>query len=298
MNEHELLLFDRLEIIKSTVNKYGEENFYISFSGGKDSTMLHYLVDKAIPGNKIPRVFINTGIEYNDIVNFVKGFAENDERFVILNPTKSVKQTLELYGYPFKSKEHSLKVGAYKRGSRAKSVMVYKNGYDGIGNSWFQCPKKLLYQYDESFTLNISDKCCYKMKKEPIHEWEKQNNKKIAMTGMRKAEGGQRANIARCVITRGGKIVKFHPLLVVNDAFEQWFIDKYQIKLCKLYYPPFNFDRTGCKGCPFALHLQDQLNKMELFLPNERKQCEMIWKPVYDEYRRIGYRLKDKSKGD
>ena len=62
MNEHELLLFDRLEIIKSTVNKYGEENFYISFSGGKDSTMLHYLVDKAIPDNKIPRVFINTGI--------------------------------------------------------------------------------------------------------------------------------------------------------------------------------------------------------------------------------------------
>lgn len=136
------------------------------------------------------------------------------------------------------------------------------------------------------------------MKKEPIHEWEKQNNKKIAMTGMRKAEGGQRANIARCVITRGGKIVKFHPLLVVNDAFEQWFIEKYQIKLCKLYYPPFNFDRTGCKGCPFALHLQDQLNKMELFLPNERKQCELIWKPVYDEYRRIGYRLKDKRRGE
>lgn len=97
------------------------------------------------------------------------------------------------------------------------------------------------------------------------------------------------------MITRGGKIVKFHPLLVVNDDFEQWYIDKYQINLCKLYYPPFNFDRTGCKGCPFALHLQDQLNKMELFLPNERKQCEMIWKPVYEEYRRIGYRLKDKK---
>ena len=27
-------------------------------------------------------------------------------------------------------------------------------------------------------------------------------------------------------------------------------------------------------------------------LPNERKQCEFIWKPVYEEYRRIGYRLK------
>lgn len=70
--DNELLLFDRLEIIKSTIKKYGEENFYISFSGGKDSTVLHYLVDMALPDNKIPRVFINTGIEYNDIVNFVK----------------------------------------------------------------------------------------------------------------------------------------------------------------------------------------------------------------------------------
>lgn len=30
---------------------------------------------------------------------------------------------------------------------------------------------------------------------------------------------------------------------------------------------------------------------MENLLPDERKQCEIIWKPVYDEYRRIGYRL-------
>lgn len=30
---------------------------------------------------------------------------------------------------------------------------------------------------------------------------------------------------------------------------------------------------------------------MEKLLPNERKACEIIWKPVYDEYRRIGYRL-------
>jgi hypothetical protein len=30
---------------------------------------------------------------------------------------------------------------------------------------------------------------------------------------------------------------------------------------------------------------------MEELLPNERKACEVIWKPVYEEYRRIGYRL-------
>lgn len=55
-------------MIRKTIEKYGEENFYISFSGGKDSTVLHHLIDEAIPGNKIPRVFINTGIEPIDYI--------------------------------------------------------------------------------------------------------------------------------------------------------------------------------------------------------------------------------------
>lgn len=36
MNDNELLLFDRLEKIKQVINQYGEDNFYLSFSGGKD----------------------------------------------------------------------------------------------------------------------------------------------------------------------------------------------------------------------------------------------------------------------
>lgn len=290
--DNELVLFDRIEIIKTTIAKYGEENFYISFSGGKDSTVLHYLVDMAIPGNNIPRVFINTGIEYFDIVKFVKELANKDDRFIILQPAQSIKKICETYGYPFKSKEHSLKVGLYQNGSRSKSVLAYKNGFDDIESSRFQCPKSLLYQYEDTFEIKISDKCCYKLKKEPIHKWEKANNKPIAITGMRKEEGGQRANIASCIITRKSKVVKFHPLLVVDEEFEDWFIKKYNVQLCKLYYPPYNFDRTGCKGCPFALKLQEQLDVMEKLMPNELNQCEMIWKPVYSEYRRIGYRLK------
>ena len=69
-------------------------------------------------------------------------------------------------------------------------------------------------------------------------------------------------------------------------------IKKYDIKLPEVYYPPFNFDRTGCKGCPFNIQIQHELDIMDKLLPQERKQCEIIWKPVYDEYRRIGYRLK------
>lgn len=59
---------DRIDSVQKVIKKYGEENFVISFSGGKDSTVLSALVDIAIPGNTIPRVFINTGIEYKAIV--------------------------------------------------------------------------------------------------------------------------------------------------------------------------------------------------------------------------------------
>ena len=70
--DNDLILWDRLEVIKTTIQKYGEENFYLSFSGGKDSTVVHHLLDMALPDNKIPRIFSNTGIEYNAIVEFVR----------------------------------------------------------------------------------------------------------------------------------------------------------------------------------------------------------------------------------
>ena len=69
MTENEFILEDRLGVIRDTINKYGEDNFYLSFSGGKDSTVVHHLL---VPNNKIPRVFSNTGIEYNAIVEFVR----------------------------------------------------------------------------------------------------------------------------------------------------------------------------------------------------------------------------------
>lgn len=71
-----------------------------------------------------------------------------------------------------------------------------------------------------------------------------------------------------------------------------WYIKSRGIRLCKLYYPPYNFKRTGCKGCPFNIELQAELDILAEFMPGERKQCETIWKPVYDEYRRLGYRLR------
>ena len=287
--EDDLILFDRLNIIRDVVNKYGQENFYISFSGGKDSTVLHYLVDEALPGNNIPRVFVNTGIEYIDIVKYVKQIAKKDDRIKIINPSRNVKKTLEKDGYPFKSKEFSHVLAIYQRSGMQKTVIRYLNDE----RSKYKCPNTLRYMFQDNFNVKISEKCCLRLKKEPFKKWEKENKKSITLTGMMATEGGLRESIPSCIIkNKNGDIKKFHPLLKATNEWEEWYIKERNIKLCKLYYPPFNFNRTGCKGCPFALGLQEQLETMEHFLPAERKQCEYLWKPVYGEYRRIGYRLK------
>lgn len=109
---------------------------------------------------------------------------------------------------------------------------------------------------------------------------------------MRASEGGLRNNIT-CTVFNEGELKKFHPLAPLTEDFINWFIDTQNIKLCELYYPPFNFKRTGCKGCPYAQDLQKELEIMSYFLPTERKQCEYIWQPIYKEYRRINYRLND-----
>ena len=115
MIDNEFLLYDRLTKIQSVIRKYGEENFYISFSGGKDSTVLSALVDMALPDNKIPRVYANTGIELNMIRDFVFEKQKQDERIIVIKPSVPIKKMLERDGYPFKSKMHSTYVKKYRR---------------------------------------------------------------------------------------------------------------------------------------------------------------------------------------
>lgn len=221
--DYELTLFDRLEVIKSTNEKYDlEHNAYLSYSGGKDSTILHHLLDMALPNNRIPRVFINTGIEYQMIVDFVKGLASKDDRFVILQPSIPIKPMLERVGYPFKSKEYSLYVQQFQKNGLSKTVDRYLNPSESRKD--YGCPKTLRYQFTRNFKLKISNQCCYELKKKPIHEWQKKNNRAITITGMRKNEGGNRKNIQGCILTdTKGKLIKFHPLLIVDDEWENWF---------------------------------------------------------------------------
>jgi 3'-phosphoadenosine 5'-phosphosulfate sulfotransferase (PAPS reductase)/FAD synthetase len=87
--------------IREWVNEYGESGVYVSFSGGKDSTVLLDIVRQNYPN--IPAVFVDTGLEYPEIREFVKTF----DNVVWLKPKMTFKEVIEKYGYPFISKEVS-----------------------------------------------------------------------------------------------------------------------------------------------------------------------------------------------
>jgi hypothetical protein len=71
----------------------------VSFSGGKDSTVLLHIARQIYPG--IPAVFSNTGLEYPEIQKFVKSFDNVD----IVTPAMNFAQVISVYGYPLIGKE-------------------------------------------------------------------------------------------------------------------------------------------------------------------------------------------------
>ena len=83
--------------IRDWVNEFGQEGVYVSFSGGKDSTVLVDIVRNRLGLTDIPLVFMNTGLEFPEIVKFVQTF----DNVVMLRPKMNFKQVIEKYGYPF-----------------------------------------------------------------------------------------------------------------------------------------------------------------------------------------------------
>ena len=87
--------------IKEWVDFYGVDGVYISFSGGKDSTVLLHIARSMYPN--IKAVFSYTGLELPPIRSFVK----THENVDWLKPKLTFGEIVKQYGYPLFSKEIS-----------------------------------------------------------------------------------------------------------------------------------------------------------------------------------------------
>lgn len=78
-------------------------NIFVSFSGGKDSTVLLDLVRETLCDDSIQAVFANTGLEYAQIQRFVRETPNSE----IIRPRMRFDEVISTYGYPIISKEVS-----------------------------------------------------------------------------------------------------------------------------------------------------------------------------------------------
>ena len=160
--------------IREWVEYYGEDGVYVSFSGGKDSTVLLDIVRKIYPG--IEAVFVNTGLEYPEIVDFVK----QHENVTILRPKKNFRQVLTEYGYPVISKEVSNVLNEARKLKPGKTKTIRMQRLEGTlldhdGNlSRYNIPQ---YKFLLNAPFRISDLCCDVMKKNPSKNFEHKHGK-------------------------------------------------------------------------------------------------------------------------
>lgn len=146
---------------------------HVSFSGGKDSTVLLYITRKLFP--EVRAMFVDTGLEYPEIREFVKTWDNVDW----VKPKMSFLQVIKKYGYPVIGKEIAHRLYYARRGQewalftfgliqRSKT----KKGVEQVftPNSRYDFSK---YAFLLNAPFEIGDQCCSIMKKTPAHKYSK-----------------------------------------------------------------------------------------------------------------------------
>ena len=226
---------------------------YVSFSGGKDSTVLLHLVRSLYP--KVKAVYFNTGIEYPEINAFIK----QTRNVEWVKPKLSFKEVIEKYGYPIISKENSQKI---LEARTTKSAKLKHKRLFGAGNKYNSGRIPLKWQYLINAPFAISHKCCDVMKKRPAKHYEKRTGLKCIIGTMASDSHLRKQQYLRtgCNLYEGK--IQCKPLSFWSTEDVWAYISKYSIPYSPIY--DMGYKTTGCIFCAFGAHLEKKPNRFQL----------------------------------
>lgn len=274
---------------------YWSGEVYVSFSGGKDSTVLLHLVRELFPD--VPAVFVNTGLEYIEIQKFAKGF-DNVE---VLYPKLSFDDIIKQFGYPVLGKEICHKLEYARKGTEWALKFVNGNALDADGKpSRYNISK---YKPILDMDFKVSSACCDIMKKAPGHEYEKRTGRK-RMTAQMACESTLRTQKWLFNGCNG-----FDMKSPVSNPMSFWteqdvlaYIVEHNIEISSVYgdiesessqlclegFEPkgklhtTGCERTGCIFCGFGCHLEKEPRFLRLKQTHPRQYEYCIFGGGYD----------------
>jgi len=266
---------------------------YVSFSGGKDSTVVLAIVKQCQElgtVGDIPAVYCDTGIELGVTRDFVRWCRDSGwyKNIQIIRPEKSFDWVLKNKGKPLRSKLKSHCLHQWQCGSRTpKLLLLLLNNGDANGKQYNRskiADRDMHFLHDD-FPITASDECCNLLKKKPFKKYNEENGMKGNLQGIRMAEGGVRSiNVLMCdtpcTVIKGDGFIQKYPLIDWTDEDLKDFIKKYDVPLSKAY-TEYRLERTGCMGCPFAKNVTASLEYLYEHEP-QRYKASMHWlKDVY-----------------
>lgn len=282
--------------------EYWDGMVYVSFSGGKDSTVLKHIIDQMY--DDVPALFVNTGLEYPEI----QKFAMSQKNVVTVRPEMRFDEVIKKYGYPVISKEVSKKLhdaNTAKRSGYTDSYAIRQ--FNGVYQS--KNGKKSQYNVQKwKFMLdapfNSSHMCCKVMKKNPARKYVKETGRK-AIIGTMASESRLRYQkwLQNGCNAFDIKNPSSQPLSFWTEQDILQYLKKYDVPYCSVYgeivptseeeqvagqLTTFDIlddysgtlltttgcDRTGCIFCMFGCHLEKEPNRFQRLKETHPKQYE------------------------
>lgn len=303
LEDKEILTYEKLDQWYTAWNG----KCYVSFSGGKDSTVLVYLAARYLSSFRSPPypltlVFVNTGLEYPEIQKFVNEYTDwlrgefprITVELVRLRPKMNIRQVVEKYGYSIVSKE----VAAYVEEARVKpdgrSAARLRGEYlrkDGEPSE-YNCKKWEFLLYAP---FAISSRCCGEMKKRPMNAYMRKTQRVPTMATMAQEsrlrtkvwlkngcnvfEGKHPAgkpmsfwteqDVLRFIVDRHIPIASVYGDIAATDGENDY---AETLIDCKLHCT--GCQRTGCMFCAFGAHLEKGENRFERMKHTHPKHYE------------------------